>query len=57
VPASRIKPNIEITPKPARIKSKVSEKSFDGLRNKVQRSSLKGNDKGLARMNLHALEE
>jgi hypothetical protein len=39
------------------MKSKISEKSFDGLRNKIQRSSLKGDDKGSARMNLHALEE
>lgn len=56
-PASRIKPDTEIATKPTQIESKVSEKSFAGLRNKVQQSSLKGDDNSLAIVNLNNLEQ
>ena len=55
-PASRIEPNTEINNKPTQIKSAVSEKSFDGLRNRIQRS-LEPGDQVSSAANLHALEE
>lgn len=59
VKATEIKPNINsrIVTEPARIKSKVSKESLQGLAQQFQRSKLTGEQKMAARMNLEDLDK